>query len=1484
MTRRALYLVGLLMAGAIAAVLGAVSALMWTGPGRALLARVVSEESGRLLRGTLTVGSLSGNFLTGIAITDLEVRDTSGALLIAVPEAEIGFRIRSLLQGRVVLDQVTLDRPRVELIQHRGGRLNLDEILKSGEGPPGGNPIWLELRQLRVANGHVRVAAPWNYPGQLRSDRARDSALTANRAIPGREIIDGPEGLTEIRTISGLNAHIPQLRISTPQNDPIRAVINTLEARVSDPALDIRALSGTLETAGDSLQFALARLELPGTSATGRGRVNWPQDTLLFNAEFVAPRLALADLRFISPDFPDYTGRARARLTATNGTLLRTEVQELSVGDATSGLDGELVALAHVQRGLGFQRLDLQLRDVDLEVVRPYLDTLPLRGTISGSLQADGYFDAMQVSLDWLFQDASVAGSPLSRIALAGRISTGGPDGFTFYEVALPTADLDLGTVRNVAPAVLLEGRLALSGTLDGAWTDATFAGLMEHRDGERAPTQAEGTFHLDTRTPDTRVAADLMFNPLSPSGLATTFPQLEGQQPLIGRVLVEGPTDSLVLDASLTGALGQVQARGVVRLDGEAPTAQGLLLVFEQLDLSALDSAAPSTTLQGSLLVDGMVDTTGTPRGDLVVSLGPGTIREVAIDSAQAHLQVLDGRLVIDSAQVSWPGGRSRADGTLGWQAPDSGTVRFWFESHDLSSLDSLFRGVSGWASDTLLRRPLSGSLWIGGQLTGSLDQLRAEMTAEADTIGIDGWLLPRSEAGLVWHGGADPRIEAGLVADSVGRGEVRFHAIRATASGPLDSLSWSGGLRGGSTTGLTAAGRWMTRDGQQVAIDTVFLDLGRNTWTLREPAVVTLGDSVVTVGTLAVTAADGSGSLELVGDLPARSEGNLEVRLHGFSVQDLYGLLQQDTAGVGGELSLDLRISGTARAPRLRGSLSARGPVFGEVRAPLARAVLNYENRLLESNVTFWRTGEPILEVEARVPIDLAFEGAAADRFLPGPIEIRAFADSLDLAVVEALTPNLRRVTGTLVADVHAGGTWARPELSGQVEVRNAGLTVPSLGVRYQPVSGTVRLSGDSLWFDQVAISGSSSLSTGLFQRAASSGSLAIRGAIGFPRLSTPELRLQLAGTDFLLLDVRDFLTARVQGNVQLRGPLWQPVLTGSGRATSGVLYFADLVSKSVVNLWDPAVADLVDTLELRRLRLGAAFQSRFLDSLRIDALNFTVDQDFWLRSNEANVQLVGNIIVNKLRDRYRMDGTLNTPRGTYSLKVGPVVREFVVQSGTVRYFGTPDLNADLDINATHQLRSAEVGSDDVTVTARIGGTILVPKLELETDIRPAIPQRDIIALLVLGRLGGGPGSSADAFSIQSGLAALSGVLTGYLSSELSRALISEGGLPLDIIEIRAPFDAGRESFAGGPTQLVAGRALGRKWFVTLNAGFCSDFAFAARNFGASLEYRLNREWRLQVSAEPGQICSVAGISSAALALQRYQFGADLRWEREF
>ena len=100
----------------------------------------------------------------------------------------------------------------------------------------------------------------------------------------------------------------------------------------------------------------------------------------------------------------------------------------------------------------------------------------------------------------------------------------------------------------------------------------------------------------------------------------------------------------------------------------------------------------------------------------------------------------------------------------------------------------------------------------------------------------------------------------------------------------------------------------------------------------------------------------------------------------------------------------------------------------------------------------------------------------------------------------------------------------------------------------------------------------------------------------------------------------------------------------------------------------------------------------------------------------------------------------------------------------------------------------------------------------------------------------------------ALQTGLAYFSSAL----SSELERALIQDFGVPIDLIEIRP----GRLGQPGGGTltQLAAGWQIGKKTFLTFNAGFCPDFSqFTYKNFGASLEFRFSREWKLQSSVEP-------------------------------
>src|SRR6185369_5504500 len=203
---------------------------------------------------------------------------------------------------------------------------------------------------------------------------------------------------------------------------------------------------------------------------------------------------------------------------------------------------------------------------------------------------------------------------------------------------------------------------------------------------------------------------------------------------------------------------------------------------------------------------------------------------------------------------------------------------------------------------------------------------------------------------------------------------------------------------------------------------------------------------------------------------------------------------------------------------------------------------------------------------------------------------------------------------------------------------------------------------------------------------------------------------------------------------GNLELTGPVMQARLTGRLVADEGNFRFSDLLTKRIVNLENPADSGLIDISEIREENLGAAFHNRFLDSLTIENLRLVMGESFWLRSSEANIQLDGDLTVNKVRDVYRMDGTLSALRGTYSVKIGFVVRDFTVEEGTVRYFGTPDLNAELNITAKYIAEDIDT-RQEIEIIARITGTLIQPKLALESDQHPPLSETELVSYLMFG-----------------------------------------------------------------------------------------------------------------------------------------------------
>ena len=1459
--------------GAFATVTGALTALTLTDAGHEVVARALTEQSGRLVRGTIRIARIEGNFWTAIALDSVEVRDSSGALLALFPRVETRYRIVDFFRNRIVLDELHLVRPRIHLIQHRGGRMNFEEVLRLGEGPPGGRGPLVEFRKVSIDDGILTIRTPWSPPGELRTDAQRDSALRAQRRIAGRRIEEGPgrEGLEEVRTVEDLAARFSRLRIATPDHAPILVVVDSLAATINSPLVRLADARGEVTTARDTLWFKLSKAALPGTRGTAEGHVAWPQDTLLYSFSFDAAEMALADLRFVSPEFPDYTGRGKVEAYSFNGTESQFDIRDLVMGDSVSRISGSLIALVHRRRGLGFKGLNLAISDMDLDVARAYLDTIPFTGRLSGALRADGYFDGMRVDLDWAFADDRIPGKPVNRLAMNGSVVLGGVEGIVFRQATVTAADLDLPTMRLASSAVILEGRATAAGTLDGPWKDVTFTGSLRHQDGDRPASAASGRIRLNTRDTLVSMDADLEFAPLDFDGIRRAFPTLTSLGQVAGPVRLVGRLDSMELEARLHGDLGTVHAVGLATLLPPRWGAWPLTFTFSDVDLAKLRGTGPPTRLAGRLVMQGAIDSLVAPAGELDLVLGPGWFREVHIDSLAARVAVRDSVVRLDSAVVTWAGGEARANGTLGWARPYDGELNLGMLSSSVATFDSLAMALAGLEPDPTGRRErLDGAFEGHVTLRGALDSLDVRAEGGATAFRFAGFHVPTMKGQLGWRGGPRPLVTVHAGVDSLAVGGLAFTDLSLDLDGPTDSIGWQAHGRSGKMVQGAMRGSLRRGAARVLQVDTLDVQVRENRWQLGRPFTTTLEDSVFTLTPVALGRSDGAASILMEGTVPNRSEGSLDIRVYGFDLRDVYAVLQRDTAQIKGTVLLDLRVGGTAMAPVIRGTGSLTGPVFGDFRAPLVRTALLYEKQRLNANLAFWRTGQPIMDVGAILPLDLAWRGERhGSRQLPGDLAIRARADSMDLAILEAFTRNLRRVRGTLVADVFVNGSWDAPRLGGSLGLVGGRATVPNLGVTYGPIDARVSLRGDSIVVDTLHVAG---------QR----GALDVDGVVRLEELTNAVLDLKARARAFSLMDVPGYLTLQIDGSFNLGGPLVRPVLTGSATVSNSVLYFSDLVSKTIVNLEDPLYADLVDTVAIRQRGLGAAFQSRLLDSLTIRDFRFRAAEGVWLRSNEANIQLEGAVAVDKVRKVYRLDGTFNAPRGTYNLKLGPITRAFDVRRGVVRYLGDADLDADLDIEARHVIKSAsaDAAARDLEVIAKIGGTLRVPRLTLESTIRPPLSQSDLVSMLILGR----PMNQQVATPQQSqAYGTAMALLTGALSSELERALVTGSKAAPDMIEIRPGVGYSSISAGGSLTRLSAGWQVGTRWFVSLNAGFCPGFQqFDFRNFGAGIDYRINRDLVYQASAEPIQTC-LAGAASS-LSSKRYQFGTDLRWSREY
>ena len=262
----------------------------------------------------------------------------------------------------------------------------------------------------------------------------------------------------------------------------------------------------------------------------------------------------------------------------------------------------------------------------------------------------------------------------------------------------------------------------------------------------------------------------------------------------------------------------------------------------------------------------------------------------------------------------------------------------------------------------------------------------LAIDGVVEADLVVLDDWSLGTLTAQLHADSLSTSGLQLTAQIDTLRKARQVVTGVQLAMDGTADSLTFA--ASGAMRQSQVALGGWRVKgtDVDRIGIDSLTLDLSRQRWHLASPAVATVGNQLITLqDTVRVITDDGSGLITLSGNVPGLGTGELEASIVGLELSDIYALLGRDTTEMAGLAQADFRLGGTRTSPTLRGNAMVTGPVFGEATPPLLRGTYDYVDQVLRSNITFWKLGEPVLEIDARLPIDLALASRQRRR-LPG------------------------------------------------------------------------------------------------------------------------------------------------------------------------------------------------------------------------------------------------------------------------------------------------------------------------------------------------------------------------------------------------------------------------------------------------------------------------------------------------------------------
>ena len=136
----------------------------------------------------LDFGEVTGNLFFGLAVDDVKLKGSTGPILSA-GRISIHYQLPMLLQRKLVVHHLSIDRLHLDLIQKEDGTWNISDVMRSDKQAPGkprsGEPFQVLLKELLMTSSSINIVDSGSHPtqGYLFEDIQLDVGLELARML-----------------------------------------------------------------------------------------------------------------------------------------------------------------------------------------------------------------------------------------------------------------------------------------------------------------------------------------------------------------------------------------------------------------------------------------------------------------------------------------------------------------------------------------------------------------------------------------------------------------------------------------------------------------------------------------------------------------------------------------------------------------------------------------------------------------------------------------------------------------------------------------------------------------------------------------------------------------------------------------------------------------------------------------------------------------------------------------------------------------------------------------------------------------------------------------------------------------------------------------------------------------------------------------------------------------------------------------------------